>query len=135
MEERRFRIASLFEWLTAALGVAALAWVLSVPMQRMLGPRVEAALDTPAARPPGVPAGATSVPVLLTLDGREIRSGELHSRLVQLLPDRFIAGPVQRSEGEFGERQTRTYLVDGVKFYIVCERAERGGPMRVAGIS
>ena len=43
----------------------------------MLGPRVEAALvDAPAALPPGIPAGATSVPVMLLLDGREIRQGE-----------------------------------------------------------
>ena len=35
---------------------------------------------------------------------------------------------------EFGERMTCAYVVEGSRLYVVCERAERGGPMRVAGI-
>jgi hypothetical protein len=134
-EERRIRLGSLFEWIAAALGVAAVIWLISVPAQRIIGPRVEAALvDTPPALPPGVPSGATSVPVMLLLDGREIRHGEVHTRLMQVLPDKLTSGPIVRSPGEFGERQTRTYTVSGTKFYVVCERSERGGPLRVSGI-
>ena len=44
MEERRLRIGSFFEWLAAAAGVAGLIWLLSVPVQRLIGPRVDAAL-------------------------------------------------------------------------------------------
>ena len=135
VEERRLRIGSLFEWFAAALGVAGVIWLLSVPVQRMIGPRVEAALmDTPTASPAGIPAGATNVPVMLLLDGREIRHGELHTRLTQVLPDRLLSGPVVRSPGDHGERQTRTYVVQGNRFYVVCERFETGGPMRLAGI-
>lgn len=135
MEERRIRIGSLFEWLAAAIGVAGLIWILSVPVQRMIGPGVEAALvDTPAPLPPGVPAGATSVPVILLLDGREIRHGELQTRLRQALPQKLMSGPILRSNGEFGERQTLTYVVNDTKFYVVCERMDRGGPMRISGI-
>ncbi len=100
-----------------------------------MGPRVEAALvEEPAAAPPGIPAGATSVPVMYLLDGREIRHGELHTRLVQMLPDELVTGPVARGEGRFGERVTRAYTVDGTRFFVVCERVEPGGPMRVAAI-
>ena len=135
VEERRVRIGSLFEWLAAALGVIGLIWLLSVPVQRVLGPRVEAALvDTPAALPPGVTPGASSVPVILLLDGREIRNGDLMTRLTQILPDRYMSAPILRSTTDVGERQTRTYVVDGTRFYVVCERRDRGGPLRVTGI-
>ena len=134
MEERRFRIGSFFEWVAAAGGVLGLVWLMSVPVQRVLGPRVEASIDAPAPLPPGVPGGASSVPIMLLLDGREIRVGELHSRLVQVLPEKLVDGPLVRSNAELGERHTRAYVVNGVKFYVVCERTEAGGPLRVAGI-
>lgn len=135
VEERRLRVGSFFEWLVAAIGAAGVVWMLSVPAQRLMGPRVEAALvEEPAAAPPGIPADATSVPVMYLLDGREIRHGELHTRLVQMLPDELVTGPVARGEGRFGERVTRAYTVDGTRFFVVCERVEPGGPMRVAAI-
>jgi hypothetical protein len=134
VEERRFRVGSFFEWIAAAAGVAAVVWLISVPIQRVLGPRVEASIDAPAPLPPGVPPGATNVPVMLMLDGREIRHGELHSRLTQLLPEKLLDGEIVRSNAEFGERHTRAYVVNGMKFYVVCERSEPGGPLRIAGI-
>jgi hypothetical protein len=135
VEERRLRVGSLFEWLAAALALAVLVWLVYTPIQRVLGPRVEASLvDVPVARPPGVPAGATSMPVMLLLEGREIRVGLPHNRLVQILPDSLATAPILRSNAEFGERHTRTYMVDGRKFYVVCERREPGGALRVAGI-
>lgn len=135
MEGRRFRVGALFEWFAAAVGVAAFVWLLSVPVQRLMGPRVEAALtDAPPSVPPGIPTGATAVPVMYLLDGREIRQGELHTRLVQLLPDELMTVPVARGEGAFGERVTRGYAVDGTRFFVVCERMEPAGPMRVSAI-
>ncbi len=135
MEDRRFRVGSFFEWIAAAAGAGALVWVLSVPVQRLMGPRVEAALvETPAPVPPGIPADATNVPVMYFLDGREIRHGELHTRLVRLLPEKLLSGPIVRGQGSFGERQTRAYTVDGTRFFVVCERVEAGGPMRVTAI-
>src|ERR671924_1007350 len=66
VEERQFRIVpSIFEWVAAALAVVGLAWMLSGPVQRLLGPRAEATLVDQKALPPGVPAGATVVPVML----------------------------------------------------------------------
>jgi hypothetical protein len=135
VEDRHFRVGSFFEWVAAVIGAGAVVWVLFVPVQRLIGPHVEAALvEEAAVAPPGVPAGATNIPVMYLLDGREIRHGELHTRLSQTLPDELVSGPVARSQGPFGERQTRTYTVDGTRFYVVCERVEAGGPMRVTAI-
>jgi hypothetical protein len=134
VEERRFRVGSFFEWTVAALGVALIVWVLSVPLQRVLGPRVEATVDAPASLPPGIPAGSTAVPVMYLLDGRELRHGELHTRLVQTVPDRFLDGPIVRGQGEYGERHTRSYVVDGTRFFVFCERTDATGPFRIAGI-
>ena len=135
MEERRLRIASFFEWLAAGAAVIALVWLLSVPVQRVLGPRVDAALvDVPTSLPPGIPAGATSVPVLMLLDGREVRTGALQTRFNAVVPERFADGPAHASTAEFGERRTRAYTVQGTRFYVVFERLERSGPMRVAAV-
>ena len=135
MEERRLRIGSFFEWAAAAVAVVGLIWVLSGPVQRMLGSPVDASIAVATLQiPPGVPSGATSVPVMLLLDGREIRHGDLRSQLDQVLPAKLAVGAPHLSAGEFGERHTREYVVDGIKFYVVCERLEANGPMRVAGI-
>jgi hypothetical protein len=135
VEDRRFRVGSFFEWVAAVIGAGAVVWVVSVPVQRLMGPQVEAALvDDAAVAPPGIPAGATNVPVMYLLDGREIRHGELHTRLSQKLPDDLVTSPIATSQGAFGERQTRAYTVDGTQFYVVCERVEAGGPMRVTAI-
>ena len=135
MDERRIRIGSLFEWVAAAFGVAGLIWLLSVPVQRLLGPGVEAALvEAPATLPPGVPYGATMIPLMILPDGREIRQFDLCARLLQLLPDKALSAPVLRSDSQFGERQMRTYAINGTRFYAVCERTEPGGPARISGV-
>ncbi len=127
----------MFEWAAAAVCVLALIWLVSVPAQRLLGRNVQAAnaeADAPNATPRGIPAGATIVPVMLLLDGREIRQGDLHTKLDQMLPANYADGPAERSQTPFGERHTRRYLVNGVKFYVVCERSEPNGQMKVSGI-
>ena len=135
MEERRLRVGSVFEWIVAAFAVVLLIWVISVPVQRALGPGVEAALvDAPVALPPGVPVGASPVPVILLLDGREVRQGDLMVHVDALLPGRLADGPPLMSTSQLGERRTRAYKVDGAYFFVVCERLEPGGPMRVSGI-
>jgi hypothetical protein len=135
VDERRLRVGSFFEWIVAAAGVVALIWVLSVPVQRLIGPRVDAALvDTPSDLPPGIPSGASNVPIIMLLDGREIRTGDLHTRLNAVLPEKLADGPAYVTTGEFGDRHTRAYTVNGTRFYVVCERLEKGGPMRVAGV-
>jgi hypothetical protein len=123
--------------MAAALGVIALLWVISVPVQRLLrGPRVEAAIsvETHTTLPPGIPAGATNVPVVLLLDGGEIRQGDLATKLDEIVPVKYATGPVYVSRGEFGDRRTRGYLVNGARFFVVCERSAPLAPMRIAAI-
>jgi hypothetical protein len=135
VDERRLRIGSLFEWVAAALGVAGLVWVLSVPVQHLIGPRVDAALvDVRETLPPGVPSGVTSVPVMLLLDGRSVRIGDLESKARSTLGQSRLQGPPIVTTSEFGGRSTYAYVIDGSRLYVVCERTESGGPMRVAGI-
>jgi hypothetical protein len=135
VEERRLRIGSLFEWLAAAAGVFLLLWLISVPVQRALGPQVEAALiDAPNTVPAGIPGNAVGEPLILLLDGREIRRGDLMSHAQTLLPEQSAEGQPLVSTGELGERITRAYHVDGTQFYVVYERLEPGGPMKVAGV-
>jgi hypothetical protein len=135
VEERHFRVGSFFEWAAAAAGVALVGWLISVPVQRLIGPRVEASIDAPAPLPAGVPGDASGVPVMMLLDGREIRLGDAHSRLVQLLPDKLVDGPIARSNTDSGgERHTRAYVVNGMRFYVVCERPGPAAPLRVSGI-
>ena len=135
MDERRLRIGSLFEWVAAALCVGGVLWLVSVPLQQLSGPRVDAALvDIREKLPPGVPYGAASVPVMLLEDGRAIRIGDLEAALQKVLPNGAADGPPHISVGEFGDRLTRAYRVSGSRVYVVSERSERGGPPRVAGI-
>jgi hypothetical protein len=133
----RAGVSALFEWAAAALCVLALIWIISVPVQRLLRPGVQAAIgdaDHDNKTPRGIPAGATNVPVMLMLDGREIRQGDLHTRLDEILPAKYGDGPAETSQALFGERHARRYIVNGVKFYVVCERVEPNGQMKVSGI-
>jgi hypothetical protein len=138
VEQRELRVMSLVEWLAAALCAVALIWIISVPIQRALGPSVQAAIAevdvTSQTTPPGVPAGATVVPIMLMLDGREIRQGDLRSKVDGILPHRFADGPAVISSSQYGERHAMPYLVNGVRFYVVCERFEPNGQMKVSGI-
>jgi hypothetical protein len=137
VEERRLRVGSVFEWIAAAVAVALLLWVVSVPIQRVIGPSLQAAIgeaELTKSTPPGVPDGAIKVPVMLFLDGREIRQGDLHSRLEQTIPGKFADGPPYVTRARFGDRHTRAYHVSGSRFYVVCERSEPNGPMKIAGI-
>jgi hypothetical protein len=137
VDARRVGIRSLFEWAAAALGVLALIWIVSVPVQRLLGPNGQAAIDDGdigSETPRGIPAGATIVPVMLMLDGREIRQGDLRTKLDEILPAKYADGPTETSQAHFGERHARRYIVNGVRFYVVCERIEPNGQMKVSGI-
>jgi hypothetical protein len=137
VEERRFRIGALVEWFLAAAAVFLVLWIASAAIQRVMGRGLHAAVvQAPLIpnTPPGVPAGATLVPVVLLLDGREVRQGDLHTRLDSVLPATLAEGPPVTSNAQFGERHTRAYRIDRSTIYIVCERTEPNGPVRVAGI-
>jgi hypothetical protein len=137
VEERWFRPGAVAEWLAAAAVVGLVLWIVSVPIQRAVGPRLQAAMADAGLvqdTPPGVPSGAMLVPVMLLLDGREVRQGDLRTHLDTILPPKFAEGPPVVSSASYGERHARGYRINGTKIFVVCERAEPNGPMRVAGI-
>lgn len=135
MNRRGVRLASLFEWLAAMGAVLALVWLAAVPVQRAIGPRVQAAIPELApVLATGIPATALAVPVILLLDGREIRQGELQADVAARLHERDADGPVHTTTGAYGDRHVRTYRVDGIRFVLICEAQEAGGPMRVTAL-
>jgi len=132
-----FRVGALVEWVAAATAVLLLLWLVSVPLQRVIRPGVQAAVaeaDLSGQTPPGVPAGATLVPVMLLPDGGEVRHGDLHSRLDAVLPPKLADGSPVVSSAQFGNRHTHAYRLDRTRVYVVCERTEPNGQMKVSGI-
>jgi hypothetical protein len=127
-------LRSVVEWGIAAAVLLGLGWfsfdIARTWIARTAEPEVGAIVGVPA----GVPPGATSVPLLMLLDGREIRTGMTQADLNAVLGAKRAVGEPHRSEGAHGERVTRAYVESGTRFFITIERAEAGGPMRVAGI-
>jgi hypothetical protein len=134
VEERWSGVRALVEWVAAAAAVALLLWAVSAPFNRVVGRGVQAVtgVELPHA-PPGVPAGATMVPVLLLADGREVRQGDLRSQVDELLPPELAEGPPVVTQAPFGDRHTRAFRINGSQVFVVCEQSDDGA-MRVSGI-
>ena len=89
----------------------------------------------PLIAPPAViPAGAVSLPILLLSDGRDVRVGETVTEIASRLPrSAEVAAPaVERAPN--GERVTRTYDIDAVRFWLVFEPFEKNVEPRLAAI-
>lgn len=115
--------------------LGAVAWILSGPLQMWVGPRQPvASAETTQDLPPGIPNGASSVALLVFLDGSELRVGQPQSALNALVDDSMADGAALISEGTFGDRQTRAYLRQGTRFHVVCERTEPGGLVKISAI-
>src|SRR5690606_24262458 len=73
----RARLGSVLEWIVAAAFLAASILVATLIVRELrTAPRAAAVPEPPvSALPAGVPTRAISVPVLLLLDGREVRVG------------------------------------------------------------
>jgi hypothetical protein len=129
-------VRSLIEW---GLAIAALAGVVSLgaPVVMPWLPRAQnrAALESDSADPPeGVPSSATSIPVLLLLDGSEVRVGDTDAHLATELPESALEPKTTATVSAGGRRVVRTYLVRGTRFWVVVERWDPKQPPRVTGI-
>lgn len=127
-------IRSVLEWLGAAAIVVGVVWLASDRIRHWTGPRLTAVEEAEPGGPPGIPAGATEVPLLLLLDGTEIKVGDSHARLVKLLDEKHATGPAQTIENDLGERWIRGYRHGTTRFIVVCERTKRSEPLKVAAI-
>ena len=99
-------------------------------------PRAAGSASDPASvsLPAGVPTRAISVPVLLLLDGKEVRVGQSVDHVSRALGRASEVGRQLADRGALGERLTRFYDHNGTRFVLVFEPFERNGDLRVAGI-
>lgn len=127
-------LRSALEWVVAAAVLLGVGWFSADIARSWIARKSEPAVEAIAGVPPGVPTGATSVPLLLLLDGREIRVGQTQLSLGRILTPQMAAGDPHRSEGAHGERITQAYVDRGTRFFITTERTSRAGPFQVTGI-
>jgi hypothetical protein len=132
----RARIGSAVEWLIAAAFLLATVAVATLIVRELrTTPRAAAAPEpTTASMPAGVPTRAISVPVLLLLDGKEVRVGQSVDEVSRRLGRAAEVGRQLADRGALGERLTRFYDHNGTRFVLVFEPFERNGTLRVAGI-
>lgn len=138
MDALRARFGSAIEWVVAAAFLVATLVVGSLIVRELravtnAAPQPVAAAQ-PATLPASVPARAISVPVLLLLDGKEVRVGDTAARIAELLGRGAELGTQAVDRGAIGDRLTRFYEYGGTRFILVFEPFERRGEPRVAAI-
>ncbi len=137
MDAARIRLASALEWMIAAGFLAATLTVGSLIVRELRTARspMPVVAEQPAdVLPAGVPTRAISVPVLLLLDGKEVRVGDSQSQIATLLGTAAETGRESVERGPIGDRLTRAYEYAGTRFTLVFEPFESRGPLRVAAI-
>ena len=132
----RARLGSALEWLIAAAFLLATVAVATLIVRELRTSPRAAAAPQPAVSslPPGIPTRAISVPVLLLLDGKEVRVGQSVDEVARVLGRAAEVGRQLADRGALGERLTRFYDHNGTRFVIVFEPFERNGGLRVAAI-
>ena len=138
MDALKTRFGSAFEWVVAAAFLLATLAVGSLIVREMRTVPVAqpvAAEDISAASvPAGIPVRAISVPMLLLLDGKEVRVGDSMVAIASLLGRAAETGEEHLDRTVLGERLTRFYEHAGTRFILVFERLERTVDSRVAAI-
>lgn len=132
----RARLGSALEWLIAASFLLATVAVATLIVRELrTAPTAAAAPEAPVTSlPVGIPTRAISVPVLLLLDGKEVRVGQSVDQVARVLGRSAEVGRQLADRGALGERLTRFYEHNGTRFVLVFEPFERNGNLRVAGI-
>lgn len=132
----RARLGSALEWLIAAAFLLATMAVATLIVRELrTAPRAAAAPEAPAVSlPVGIPTRAISVPVLLLLDGKQVRVGQSVDQVSRELGRSAEVGRQLADRGALGDRLTRFYEHNGTRFVLVFEPFERNGELRVAGI-
>jgi hypothetical protein len=136
MDATRPRLGPVLEWLIAAAFLLATLAVGSLIVQELRAARAVAVTPAPelSALPPTIPARAISVPVLLLLDGKQLRLGDTLEQVSGLLGRAAELGKQDVSRAGLGERLTRHYDHAGTRFILVFEPFEQNGRPRIAGI-
>lgn len=136
----RTRFGGAVEWAIAVAFLAATVAVGSLIVREMrVTPAAGAATTAMTATPPAplpasVPERAVSIPTLPLADGAEIKIGETLTMVSRRLGRAAESGRQEVDRGALGERLTRFYEHEGVRFILVFEPFERNGEPRVAAI-
>jgi len=134
----RVRLEPALEWLVAAVFLIATLGVASLIVRELRSAPAAvtptAAAPLPAALPAAVPERAISVPVLLLIDGGQVRVGDTVEQVARVLGRSAEVGRQVVDRGALGERLTRYYEHQGTRFLLVFEPFERKGILRVAAI-
>jgi hypothetical protein len=140
MDAARFRLGAIVEWAVAAAAIVALVALASFADREV---RTVTAVTPVIAReapsrsivpPAAIPPGAISVPLLLFSDGTKIDIGEPASRVAARLGPSTEVAPPAVERAPHGERVTRTYEHQGIRFRLVFEPFDKGSDPRVAAI-
>lgn len=138
MDVIRARFGSALEWIVAAgflIATLAVGSLIVRELRTVTNVQPARAEERGPSMPPaGVPARAISVPVLLLLDGKEIRVGDSVEHVAGLLGRGAEVGSQTAEPAALGMRLTRFYEHAGTRFILVFEPFERNGRPRVAAI-
>ena len=134
----RARFGAVVEWAIAVAFLAATFAVGSLVLRELRAePSATAAplaSGVPASLPASVPERAVSIQALPLADGAQIKIGETLSVVSARLGRAAESGRQDIDRGALGERLTRFYEYEGVRFILVFEPFERSGEPRVAAI-
>lgn len=128
---------SAAEWLCALVIVWLVLWV-GLPWLRGLAPPSGAAItlvqSALPALPDGVPAAATSVPLLILGDDLAIRVGMAEQDLRTHTVAGLTAAPARTLLGILGERTVLAYQSGDSRFWVVLDRTGLGRERQVTAI-
>ena len=134
----RARFGAVVEWAIAVAFLAATFAVGSLVLRELRAePAATAAplvSGVPALLPASVPERAVSIQALPLADGAQIKIGETLSVVSARLGRAAESGRQDIDRGALGERLTRFYEYERVRFILVFEPFERSGEPRVAAI-
>lgn len=126
----RVRASSAVEWLLAAAAIVGVLWAIAGSLRPSYRGGTQSDTGTIAV-PVGVPAGASSTPLLIFEDGSELRTGMSEADALALLTAAAApAGPDRAS----GSRRLREFAKGRMHGYLLVEAPTDNGAPRVAAI-
>ena len=128
---------SLAEWVLALGVLVGAVWVGGPVVQRLAPPGSTSVTLVESALPdlPGdVPDNAQSVPLLMLLDGGEVRLGMTEEALRARPFSRMTAGPISIEKGVIDDRMVLPFRSGHSRFWVVLDRTEPGRERLVTAI-
>jgi hypothetical protein len=134
------RFGPVVEWAVAAAAIVAVIAVASIADREVrtvtpITPVIAREAPRPEPAPPAaIPPGAISLPLLVLGNGTEITLGETASHVASRLGPNAEVAASSVERAPHGERVTRTYENQGIRFMLVFEAFANGAEPRVAAI-